>query len=46
MLLLWYMIAYVTENDAAFYVCVHRSLSFLVGSKEVLSQTMMEGEQI
>jgi hypothetical protein len=46
MVLLWYMIAYVTENDAAFYVCVHRSVSFLVGSKKKLSQPMMEGEQI
>jgi hypothetical protein len=46
MLLLWYMIAYVSEDDAAFYVFVHRSVSFLVGSKEVLSQKMMEGERI
>jgi hypothetical protein len=40
------MIAYVGENDAAFYVCVHHSVSFLVGGKKKLSQTMMEGEQI
>jgi len=40
------MIAYVSENDAAFYVCVYYSVSFLVGSKEVLIQKMMEGERI
>jgi hypothetical protein len=34
------------KDEAVFYVHIHHSVSFLVGGKKKLSQTMMEGEQI
>jgi hypothetical protein len=34
------------KDEAVFYVHIHHSVSFLVGSKQVMSHKMMEGEQI